>query len=62
MVAFATYELAKVLARRKRPGDRDEASALATSARPLAAQLGMRPLSRRAGELAASLTGPGPGR
>ncbi|SPL98389.1 unnamed protein product [[Actinomadura] parvosata subsp. kistnae] len=32
MAAFARYELARVLARRRRPGDRDEAAALAASA------------------------------
>jgi DNA-binding CsgD family transcriptional regulator len=57
--AAATYQLARVLARRKRPGDRDEASALATSAAALADQLGLRPLAGRAQGLAASLAGRG---
>jgi DNA-binding CsgD family transcriptional regulator len=57
MVAYATHQLARVLARRTRPGDRDEAAALATSAAALADQLGMRPLQRQAQDLAASLTG-----
>ncbi len=44
-----------------RPGDRDEAAALATAAAALAGQLGMRPLQRQAQDLAASLTGHRPG-
>jgi DNA-binding NarL/FixJ family response regulator len=59
--ATATYQLARVLARRSRPGDRDEASALATSAGALADQLGLRPLAGRARGLAASLAGHGGG-
>jgi DNA-binding CsgD family transcriptional regulator len=54
-VAGATYHLAQVLARRKRPGDQDEASALATSASALAGKLGMRPLEALARALAARL-------
>jgi DNA-binding NarL/FixJ family response regulator len=54
-VAGATYQLARVLARRKRPGDQDEASALATSASALAGKLGMRPLEALARALAARL-------
>jgi DNA-binding NarL/FixJ family response regulator len=60
-VASGTYELAKVLSRRNRPGDRAEASALAVSAAALADRLGMRPLRDRARDLAASLDGHGPG-
>jgi DNA-binding CsgD family transcriptional regulator/tetratricopeptide (TPR) repeat protein len=62
VVALATYQLARVLARRTRPGDRDEAAALATAAATLADQLGMRPLQRQAQDLAASLTGHRPSR
>ena len=40
-----------MLARRQRPGDQDEASALAASAAALAGRLGMRPLERRPGTL-----------
>ena len=61
-VAQATHQLARVLARRTRPGDRDEAAALATAAATLADQLGMRPLQRQAQDLAASLTGHRPSR
>ena len=57
LVAQATYHLARVLARRTRPGDRDEAAALATAAATLAGRLGMRPLQRRAEDLAGSLAG-----
>ena len=60
-VAGATHQLAQVLARRKRPGDQDEASALATSAAALAGQLGLRPLADRAKGLAATLAGRGRG-
>jgi DNA-binding CsgD family transcriptional regulator len=56
-VAQATHQLARVLARRTRPGDQDEAAALATAAATLADRLGMRPLHRQAQELADSLTG-----
>jgi DNA-binding CsgD family transcriptional regulator len=56
-VAQATHQLARVLARRTRPGDRDEAAALATVAATLADRLGMRPLQRQAQDLAESLTG-----
>jgi len=61
-VAQATHQLARVLARRTRPGDRDEAAALAAAAATLADQLGMRPLQRQAQDLAASLTGHRPSR
>lgn len=56
-VAQATHQLARVLARRTRPGDRDEAAALATAAATLADRLGMRPLQRQAQDLAESLAG-----
>jgi DNA-binding NarL/FixJ family response regulator len=56
MVAQATYQLARVLARRTRSGDRDEAAALATAAAALADRLGMRPLHRQARDLATALT------
>jgi DNA-binding CsgD family transcriptional regulator len=58
-VAGATYHLAQVLARRKRPGDQDEASALATSASALAGKLGMRPLEALARALTATVGGRG---
>src|SRR6266508_4409346 len=61
-VAQATYQLARVLARRTRPADRDEAAALATAAATLADRLGMRPVQRQAQDLAESLTGHRPGR
>jgi DNA-binding CsgD family transcriptional regulator len=57
MVALATNQLARVLARRTRAGDREEAVALATAAATLADRLGMRPLHRQAQDLAGSLTG-----
>jgi DNA-binding CsgD family transcriptional regulator/tetratricopeptide (TPR) repeat protein len=61
MVAQATHQLARVLARRTRPGDRDEAAALATAAAALAGRLGMRPLQRQAQDLSAVLSGDRPG-
>jgi DNA-binding CsgD family transcriptional regulator len=60
-VAQATHQLALVLARRTRPGDRDEAAALATAAAALADRLGMRPLHRQAQDLASALTDHRPG-
>jgi DNA-binding CsgD family transcriptional regulator len=51
------YQLARVLARRRRTGDRNEATALAASAAATAGRLGMAPLRRRAQELANSLAG-----
>ena len=60
-VAQATHQLARVLARRTRPGDRAEAAALATAAAALAGRLGMRPLERQARDLAGSLAGHRPG-
>jgi DNA-binding CsgD family transcriptional regulator len=61
MIAQATYQLARVLARRTRPGDRDEALALATAAAAQADRLGMRPLHRQAQDLATTLTDHRPG-
>jgi DNA-binding CsgD family transcriptional regulator len=57
VVAQATHHLARVLARRTRPGDRDEAAALATAAVTLADRLGMGPLQRQAQGLAEALSG-----
>ncbi|WP_228714016.1 ATP-binding protein [Prauserella endophytica] len=59
--AIARYDLARTLARRRRPGDRDEASALATQAAATARTLGMAPLLNRAQELTRALTGHTPG-
>jgi hypothetical protein len=59
--AWARYRPARVLAQRRRPGDRDEAAALAASAAAVADRLGMAPLRRQAQELAASLAGRAPG-
>ncbi|MDT3445340.1 AAA family ATPase [Pseudofrankia sp. BMG5.37] len=61
-VATARYQLARVLGRRRRPGDRDEGAALARSAEALAARLGMRPLRRWCQELVESLAQGGSGR
>ncbi len=55
--AIARCELAAVLARRRRPGDREEAAALAASAGAEARKLGMVPLQQRCDELAATLSG-----
>jgi DNA-binding CsgD family transcriptional regulator/tetratricopeptide (TPR) repeat protein len=55
--ASSRFELGRVLARRGRPGDRDEAAALAESAGAAAARLGMAPLRQRCAELAAALSG-----
>ena len=49
--AFATIDLAHALARRRRPGDRQEAAALAVSAAATAEQLGTAPLLRDARSL-----------
>jgi DNA-binding CsgD family transcriptional regulator len=59
--ALTRFELAKVLARRRRPGDVEETSALAASVAATAGQLGMAPLRARADALAASLRGDMPG-
>jgi DNA-binding NarL/FixJ family response regulator len=53
--------LARVLARRIRPGDRDEAAALAASAAAMADRLAMKPLRQRAQALASTLSGRSPG-
>ncbi|MGW4773427.1 ATP-binding protein [Nocardia sp. NPDC004278] len=58
--ALARFELARVLARRRRPGDLDEAGALCTNIAATAGKLGMAPLRSRAGELAATLRGDRP--
>ena len=55
--AFATFDLAHALARRRRPGDRDEAAALAVSAAATAEQLGMARLLRQTRRLSAELAG-----
>jgi DNA-binding CsgD family transcriptional regulator len=55
--AFSRFELARVLARRRRPGDRAEAAALAESAGAEAERLGMAPLRRRCVELTTALSG-----
>ena len=60
VAAAARYRLARVLARRKRPGDRDEAAALATGAASVAGRLELRPLEHAASELADLLAGRGP--
>ena len=59
--ALARFELGTVLASRRRPGDVEEASALAASVAATAGQLGMAPLRARADALAASLRGDRPG-
>jgi DNA-binding CsgD family transcriptional regulator len=53
--ATARYWLARVLARRRRPGDRDEAGALAASAAAAAEALGMAPLRRDVDQLITQL-------
>jgi DNA-binding CsgD family transcriptional regulator len=55
--AMDRFELARVLARRKRPGDREEAEALVAAAVAAAERMGMAPLLRRARALADSLSG-----
>ncbi len=59
--AIARYDLARTLARRRRPGDRDEAAALCAQATATARDLGMAPLLGRAEALAATLAGSTPG-
>ncbi|WP_329056991.1 ATP-binding protein [Amycolatopsis sp. NBC_01488] len=58
--ALARFELAQVLARRRRPGDLEAAAALCATATASAAQLGMAPLRHRADEFAATLRGDAP--
>ncbi|WP_433303512.1 ATP-binding protein [Actinoplanes sp. CA-030573] len=60
MAAAARYHLARTLARRRRPGDREEAAALAVAAGAEAEALGMRPLARDAAALLAGLGVAGP--
>jgi DNA-binding NarL/FixJ family response regulator len=55
--ALARYHLACLLARRRRPGDRDEVAALAATAAAAADRLGMAPLVRNTRALAGSLAG-----
>jgi DNA-binding CsgD family transcriptional regulator len=55
--ALATADLARVLVRRARTGDRSEAAALAVSAAASAERLGMLPLLRDARSLTAALDG-----
>ena len=55
--ALATADLARVLVRRARTGDRSEAAALAVSAAAAAGRLGMLPLLRDARDLGAALDG-----
>ena len=55
--ALATADLARVLVRRARTGDRSEAAALAVSAAAAAERLGMLPLLRDARDLGAALGG-----
>lgn len=55
--ALARYELAKVLARRRRPGDRDEAAAIAKAVGARTEQLGMVPLAGRCRRLFDELSG-----
>jgi DNA-binding CsgD family transcriptional regulator len=57
-VATAQLELARTLLKRRRPGDSDEASALATSVVAQAEQLGMRPLLQQARALSGDTGGP----
>lgn len=59
--ALAQVELARVLARRRRPGDRDEAAALAASAAAVARRLGMAPLVGAAETLVRELSDESPG-
>jgi DNA-binding CsgD family transcriptional regulator len=60
--ASSRYWLARVLARRQRPGDRSEAAALAALAAASAETLGMAPLRRDAHRLATELEDGPPGR
>jgi ATP/maltotriose-dependent transcriptional regulator MalT len=59
--ALARFELARVLSRRRRPGDAEEAAALCASALASAVRLGMAPLRQRAEALAGTLRGDAPG-
>lgn len=55
--AIATLHLARVLARRNRPGDREEAQVLAATAVAEADRLGMAPLAKLAGSAVSELSG-----
>jgi DNA-binding CsgD family transcriptional regulator len=59
--ALAGFELARVLSRRRRPGDVEEAAALCASVTATAVRLGMAPLRQRAEALAGTLRGDAPG-
>ena len=59
--ALARFELAKVLARRRRPGDVEEAQALVAAATVTAERLAMAPLERECSALAGALRGDAPG-
>jgi len=59
--AIAKLQLARTLNRRRRPGGRDEAAALATSAAAVAGDLGMVPLRAAADRFLAVLAGRGDG-
>jgi DNA-binding CsgD family transcriptional regulator len=59
--SLAKLQLARVLNRRRRLGDRDEAAALATSAGAAAGDLGMVPLRAAADRFLAALAGRGDG-
>ncbi|MGV9613594.1 hypothetical protein [Nocardia xishanensis] len=58
---LAEFELARVLAGGRRPGDLDEAATLCARVSAVAERLGMAPLRPRADELAATLRGDRPG-
>jgi DNA-binding NarL/FixJ family response regulator len=58
--ALARFELAKVLARRRRPTDAEEAGALAAAVAHTAETLRMAPLRREAAALSAALRGDAP--
>jgi DNA-binding CsgD family transcriptional regulator/tetratricopeptide (TPR) repeat protein len=57
-VAITRLDLAKILLRRRRPGDRDESAALATSAASIADRLGMTLVQRAARDLTGRTPGP----
>lgn len=59
--ATSALHLARVLARRQRPGDREEAQALAARVTAEADQMGMAPLGRHARSLTSALSGSTPG-
>jgi DNA-binding CsgD family transcriptional regulator len=57
-VATVTLDLARVLGRRRRPGDAEESAALAVSARALADQLGMKRVAAAAQEFGGDTESP----